>query len=155
MFEWCKNLETHLLKDGWETIPDKDIKRMMVSCITGAARREIIPFFQMGVAFERCEAGVFFAEMMKRFLQQKYDASQGQEYLDKIQRKEEVTRRAHTEKMKLYRKQEYLDRKQKSGGNTKTYYAAKEELWLQAPNDEELKKHACFSCLKNLNRKER
>ena len=70
--------------------------------------------------------------------------SQGQEYLDKIQRKEEVTRRAHTEKMKLYSKQEYLDRKQKSGGNTRKYYAAKEELWLQAPNDEELKKHACF-----------
>ena len=103
----------------------------MVSCITGAARREIILFSKMGVAFERCEAGVFFAEMMKRFLQQKYVPSQGQEYLDKIQRKEEVTRRAHMDKMKLYRKQEYLDRKQKSGGNTRKYYAAKEELWLK------------------------
>ncbi len=27
----------------------------------------------MGVAIERCEAGVFFAEMVKRFSQQKYD----------------------------------------------------------------------------------
>ena len=44
--------------------------------ITGAARREIILFTKMGVAFERCEAGVFFAEMMKR-LQQKYVAKPG------------------------------------------------------------------------------
>ena len=92
------------------TIPDKDVKRMMVSCIIGEARREIIPFFQTGLAFERYETGVFFAAMMKRFLQQKYDESQGQKYLDKKQRKEEDTRRAHAEMMKLYLKQEYLDR---------------------------------------------
>ena len=54
----------------------------------------------------------FFAEMMKRFSQQRYNESQGQGYLDKKQRKENDTRRAHTDKMKFYLKQEYLDKKQ-------------------------------------------
>ena len=27
--------------------------------ITGAARGEILPFLQLGAAFEKCEAGVF------------------------------------------------------------------------------------------------
>jgi len=53
MFKWYENVETHLLSDDWETILDKVIKRMMVSCLIGATRKEIIPFFQMGVAFER------------------------------------------------------------------------------------------------------
>ena len=70
--------------------------------------------------------------MMKRFSQQKSDDIQGLEYLDKKQRTEEDTRRAHTDKMKLYRKQEYMDRKQESGVDTREYYTAKEELWLQA-----------------------
>ena len=53
----------------------------MVSCITGAARREIVLFYQMGVA-----------EMMKRFSQQKYNESQGQEYLNRKQESGEDTR---------------------------------------------------------------
>ena len=80
---------------------------MLVSCIKGAARREIIPFYQTGAAFERYETGVFFTEMMKRFSQQKYNESQENENLDKKQKKEEDTSRIHTDKMKLYRKQEY------------------------------------------------
>ena len=114
---------------------------MLVSCITGAARREIIPFYQTGVAFERYETGVaferyetgvFFTEMMTRFSQQKYNESQENEYLDKKQKKEEDTRRVHTVNMKLYRKQEYLDRKQESGEDTREYYTSKETLFLQA-----------------------
>ena len=67
MFEWCENLETPLLKGKWETISNKDINRMLDSCSTGAARREIVLFYQTEVEFERYETGVFFfAEMMKR-----------------------------------------------------------------------------------------
>ena len=80
----------------------------MVSCITGAARREIVLFYQMGVA-----------EMMKRFSQQKYNESQGQKYLDRKQKKEEETRRSHADRRKLYQKQEYLNRKQESGEDTR------------------------------------
>ena len=72
----------------------------------------------------------FFEEMLKRFSQEKYDESHRQEYLDKKQEKEENTRIAHTDKMKLYRKQEYLDRKQESGEDTREYYITKEKLWL-------------------------
>ena len=74
---------------------------MLVSCITGAARREIIPFYQTGVAFERYETGVFFTEMMTRFSQQKYNESQENEYLDKKQKKEEDTRRVHTDQYEV------------------------------------------------------
>ncbi len=58
---------------------------MLVSCITGAARKEIVPFYQMVVAFERYETGVFCEEIMKRFSQEKYDESRKQEYLDRKQ----------------------------------------------------------------------
>ena len=44
--------------------------------------------------------------------------------------REEETKRAHANKMKG--KQENLDRKQESDEDTREYYAAKEELWLQA-----------------------
>ena len=44
-YEWCENLETHLLNDDWKTISDENMERRIILCITGAARREIIPFF--------------------------------------------------------------------------------------------------------------
>jgi len=59
LFYWCKNLEPRLLNSKWETIQNKDVKRMLLSCITGTARREVVPFYQTGVAFERYETGVF------------------------------------------------------------------------------------------------
>jgi len=31
VFEWCKNLETHLLNRKWETIPNKEVKRFHAS----------------------------------------------------------------------------------------------------------------------------
>ncbi len=65
MLEWCQNLETYLLNNDWETILDKDVKRMIVSGIRGAARREIIPFLQLGAVFKQCEAGVFFEKMTR------------------------------------------------------------------------------------------
>ena len=98
-----------------------------------------------------------------KILTKKYDESKRQEYLDKKQTEEEETRRAHEVKWKQKQeyldkkqteeeetrranevrrkqKQEYLDRKQESGEDTKEYYAAKEQLWLQAyaPNKRNL-----------------
>ena len=63
---------------------------MVVSCIIGVARREITPLYQTGVAFERYETGVFFAKIMKRFSQQKYDESQRQEVKKKVRRDEKI-----------------------------------------------------------------
>ena len=42
---------------------------MIVSGITGAAKREIIQFLKLGAAFQQCEAGEFFVKMIKRFSQ--------------------------------------------------------------------------------------
>ena len=63
---------------------------MVVSCIIGVARREITPLYQTGVAFERYETGVFFAKIMKRFSQQKYDESQRQEVKKGKKRREDL-----------------------------------------------------------------
>ena len=61
--------------------------------------------------------------MMKRFSQQRYNESQGQGYLDKKQRKENDTRRAHTDKMKLYLKQDYLDKKQRKEEDNSIFFS--------------------------------
>ena len=92
MLEWCEECDAK--------------NRMLDSCSTGAARRVIVLFYQTGVEFERYETGVFFfAEMVKRFSQEKYYFCQ---------------------------EQEYLDRKQESGEDTREYYTAKEKLWFHA-----------------------
>jgi len=45
--------------------------------------------YQTGVAFERYETGVFFAKIMKRFSQQKYDESQRQD-VKKVRRDQKI-----------------------------------------------------------------
>ena len=37
-----KQLKSHLTNQDWQTIPDKGIKKMLLGCITGAARQEIV-----------------------------------------------------------------------------------------------------------------
>ena len=69
MFEWCKNLETHLINVEWETIPTEAVKRMLWSCITGSARKKIVLFHPTGLAFKNYETGYFFTEIVKRFIQ--------------------------------------------------------------------------------------
>ena len=113
-------METHLLNEDWETIQDKDLKWMIVSGVTEAARREIIPFVSTRSSISAIE------EMIRRFSQKKYDDSKRQESLDKKQREEVETRRAQADKMK--RKQEYISRKQESGKDPREHFAAKEEL---------------------------
>ena len=44
----------------WETIPTEEIKRMLWSCITESARKEIVLFHPKGSAFEKSEIGVFY-----------------------------------------------------------------------------------------------
>ena len=64
---------------------------------------------------------------MKRFSQQKYDWEEETGIPAQEIDRGGGDQRAHADK----RKQENLDRKQESGEDTKKYYAAKEELWLQ------------------------
>ena len=76
---------------------------MLDSCSTGAARREIVLFYQTEVEFERYETGVFFL----------------QKWWKESHEKNIISARN-------------LDRKQESGEDTREYYTAKEKLWLHA-----------------------
>ena len=67
VLEWCENLENH----KWETIPNGAVKRMLWSCTTGPARREIVPFYPTGLAFKSHETGLLFTEMLERFHKRK------------------------------------------------------------------------------------
>jgi hypothetical protein len=108
----------------------------------GPARRMIILFFPTGLAFESCEIGVFFTEMLNRFSQEKNEESWNQR--------------------ELCPKQEFRDRTQGSSEDTREYYAKKRKLWvktytprnrslvefkdvmIKGLNDEELKETCIF-----------
>ena len=57
MLEWCEECYAK--------------NRMLDSCSTGAARREIVLFYQTGVEFERYETGVFFCRNGEKILTRK------------------------------------------------------------------------------------
>ena len=59
ILEWCKNLETHLFNNDWEMIPNNAVKRMLLSCIAGSARQEIMLLHPTGLAFEGYETKCF------------------------------------------------------------------------------------------------
>ena len=42
VFEWCHKLEKHLSRYEWETIPNAEIKKMLLDCIEGEACQEIV-----------------------------------------------------------------------------------------------------------------
>jgi len=85
-------VETHLLNGKWEKNPNEDVKRMLVSCITRAARKERVPFYPTELAFKRCKTGVFFYRNIERFLQEKYEEGWKQ---DRIPRQETGKRRSY------------------------------------------------------------
>ena len=60
-------------------IQNKAVKRMLQSCITGSAKKEILLFHPTGLVIKNFKAGVFFTEMLKRFSQEKYEEGQKQE----------------------------------------------------------------------------
>ena len=44
---------------------------MLLSCITGSARQQIVLLHHTGLAFENYEPGEFFPELLKKFSQEK------------------------------------------------------------------------------------
>ena len=106
VFDWCENLESHLAAYSWEKIPNDQIKMMLLSCIKGSGRQEIIVLSQPeGLALESYEIEEFFTELLKKFTQ---------------------------EKDKEGRKQEYIARKQERNKDPWNYYTDKLRLWVQA-----------------------
>jgi len=55
VFSWSESLEEHLSAHDWESIPNESIKKMLLGCITGSARQEIVLLQPPGAAFEHFE----------------------------------------------------------------------------------------------------
>ena len=79
-FEWFKSLKTHLSECKWEKIPNKAVKKMLLSCIMWSARQEIVLLQPQGVTFESYDTGAFFMELLKKFSQEKDEEGPKQEY---------------------------------------------------------------------------
>ena len=59
VFKWCEKLGKHLSNHKWKTIPNEAVKRMLLACIMGSARQEIVLLLPTGLAFESYETGKF------------------------------------------------------------------------------------------------
>ena len=77
-----------MFKHKWETIPNEAVKRILWSCITGSARKEIELFCPTRLAFKEYETGIFFTELLNRLSQEKYKEGQEQEYLAREQERD-------------------------------------------------------------------
>ena len=55
----------------WEKIPTEAVKRMLQSCITGSAKKEILLFHPTGLVVKNYETGVFFYRNVEKVLTRK------------------------------------------------------------------------------------
>ena len=53
----------------WETIPNTEIKQMLLDCVEGEARQEIVLLQPDGI--RQYEIGEFFQELLKKFTHEK------------------------------------------------------------------------------------
>ena len=102
VFQWCEKLEKHLARFKWEQIPNEEIKKMMLDCIEGAARQEVVLLQPDGLAFDNYETGEFYQELLKKFAQEKDEEGRKMEYLARKQSRNEDTRKYFTDKLRLW-----------------------------------------------------
>ena len=84
-----RKLEAHLANYDWEKIPNTKIKEMLLNCIEGSTRQEIVLLQPNGIAFENYETGEFFQELLKKFSQEKDEEGRKQKYLARKQTRNE------------------------------------------------------------------
>ena len=77
----------------------------------------------IGLAFGRCEKGVFFHRNVEQILTRTYEENQKHDLLDRKQERQEDNKGYNVGHRELYQKQEFLDKKQKSSEDTTEYYA--------------------------------
>ena len=53
-------MEKHLDNFEWERVPNDEIKKMLLTCIKGSARQEIVLLQPDGLAIDNYEIGEFF-----------------------------------------------------------------------------------------------
>ena len=79
VFYWCEKMEKHLRNHRWEEIPNDEVKKMLLGCITGSAVQETVLLQLSGLAFENYETGEFFTELLKKFSQENDEEGRKQE----------------------------------------------------------------------------
>ena len=93
--------EAHLDRFQWEQIPNNEIKKMLLYCIQGSARQEIVLLQPEGLAFENYEIAEFFQELLKKFAQEKDEEGRKLEYLARKQARNEDVRKYYIDKLRL------------------------------------------------------
>ena len=102
VFNWCGELEKHLSRFKCETIPKDAIKKMLLDCIMGKAQFEIVLLKPDGLAFDNCEIGEFFQELLKKFTHEKDEEGRKMKYLARRQARNEDARQYYTDKLRLF-----------------------------------------------------
>ena len=102
VFDWCEKLEKYLRRHSWEEIPNDEIKKMLLECITGPAVQEIVLLQPSELAFDNYETGEFFTELLKKFSQEKDEEGRIQEYTNRKQGRNEDPRKYYTDKLRLW-----------------------------------------------------
>ena len=97
-----RKLEAHLANYDWEKIPNTKIKEMLLNCIEGSTRQEIVLLQPNGIAFENYETGEFFQELLKKFSQEKDEEGRKQKYLARKQTRNEDARKYYKDKLRLW-----------------------------------------------------
>ena len=102
VFDWCERLEKYLRRHNWEEIPNDEVKKMLLECITGPAVQETVLLQPSGLAFENYETGEFFTELLKKFSQEKDEEGRIHEYVNWKQGRNEDPRKYYTDKLRLW-----------------------------------------------------
>ena len=99
---WCWRLERYLRRHECETIPNEAVKQMLLRCIPGYPKQEIMLLQPSGLDFENCETGEFFTEFLKQLSQEKDEEDWKQEYFARKQERNEDPRKYYTDKLRLW-----------------------------------------------------
>ena len=102
VFDWCGELEKHLSRYKFDTIPNYTIKRMLLDCITGKEQSEIVLLRPDGLAFDSYKIGEFFQELLKKFTHDKDEEGRKMEYMARRQARNEDAQQYYTDKLRLF-----------------------------------------------------
>ena len=75
---------------------------MLLDCIQGSARQEIVLLQPEGLALESYEIAEFFQELLKKFAQEKDEEGRKLEYLARKQARNEDARKYYIDKLRLW-----------------------------------------------------
>ena len=94
-------VRNHLSNNGWQTIPNKGIKKCCWHVSQeGLDRTVLLQPTGEGIAFDSYGTGEFFTELLKKFSKEKYEEGRKLEYNKRRQTRMEDPRRYYTDKLR-------------------------------------------------------